>query len=588
MSLARVEDVTNLAVTVGEALAQTAAKVATAELMSKPYGSYMEALNSIKPLTQIRVSAIVSGTLIEWIRDENGTCLGGGWSPDRLKTPLHWGAVGDGITDDRVAVQSAINSLVKTSTSKPDAFNNSPASVISGSGKQYAISGPVYVGNVGNGAGMIYHSTISDLKLVAIPGDWAGNIVPGISKQMLIVAWRMTENYSDLGAGLFNIHFERVTLDCRYLTGGIYFENTNSCSYQNSRIGRIGKNRVGYDTGRFRVSSGHPTGLRIGNGALLVENLNIGGLEEEADESFAAGEDQISMGTIGMRHQTNDARLNNIIISRVTDAAIFDHCGAVQVANFHPWSRAVTLGSNTANFMFSNCYFDFTRFRIIGSFDHFFVGCHWILGENALGNGLELVAISANTTGSGLILSGCRFRADIGINFVTEGSGSWVADRARKIEMVGCKFDTNVPAYVGRMNGMLVKSDGTVEVVNSDMTAGRAGINGNFLALGTDRTTLGYTGIEMFDGPGTHSFRIVQFSSHHVNIVNDRAGEIRIGNSASSKTNAITIQANGNVRVTTKLSIDNIRAFPDDTSAKSGGLSAGDIYQASGVLRIVR
>lgn len=381
--------------------------------------------------------------------DPNGTALitagGRAWSPLGFISPMHWGAAGDGQTDDRAAVQAVFNHLSLTTDSKPAAYAG-PLRIVSGLGWQYAISGPICVGNVGSGAGMTYHGTIDDLKLVAIPGDWDGNLAAGISKQMLVVAWRMAEAYTDNGAGLFNLHFERITLDCGYLTGGIYFENTNSCSLQNSRIGRMGKGRIGYDTGQSRVQAGHPTGVYIGNGALLVENLNIGGLEEEADENFPPGEDQTTMNTIGLRHRTNDARLNNVIISRVSQAALFDDCGAVQVVNFHPWSRTVEIGPNTNNLMFASCYMDFTKLRIVGSFNHSFVGCHWILGNAAAGHGLELVATEANTTGQGLLLSGCRFRGDIGITYSAQG-GAWAPEQQRRVSLVGCVFDTGAPAF---------------------------------------------------------------------------------------------------------------------------------------------
>ena len=436
------------------------------------YQTRTVAQNTIVPNAITRI--IVGG--LAYREDTNGQALttldGRNWSPDGVVTPLHFGATGDGVADDRAAVQAAINHLVKSSSAKPDAFANSPAAVLDGAGRQYAIAGPVYVGNIGNGAGMLYHATLQNLKLVAIAGDWTGPIVVGVPKQMLVVCWRMAEAYTDNGAGIFNNLFHRITLDCNYLTGGIYLENTNSCTLRDSRIGRMGKDRTGYQTAPSRQFTGHPTGVYIGNGALSVDNLNIGGLEEERDEAFPSGEDQTTMGTVGMSHQSNDARINNVIISRVSKAAVFDNCGAVQVSNFHPWSRDVEIGENSNNLQFVNAYFDYTNVRLIGSFNHMFVGCAWPLGSNGAGHGLEIVATAGNSTAEGLVVSGCKFRSDIGIRWTTQGGGSWVPLRERKAIITGCSFETNPPEWQHLFTGSVSLAGTTwvgpvIETVNS-------------------------------------------------------------------------------------------------------------------------
>lgn len=519
--------------------------------------------------------------------DAAGTALetagGRKWSPHLLITPLHWGARGDRIGDDRVQVQAALNFLVKATASKPDAYNLSPRAVFSGMGKQYAVSGPIFIGNVGNGAGMVYHAAIRDLKLVAIAGDWEGEVVSGILKSLLIVAWRMDANYSDQGAGLFNNTFDGVILDCNYLTGGLYLENTNSCSVIKSRIARIGAGRCGYDTGQFRVPAGAPHPYVKGNGALLIDNLIIGGLEEEVQPQFPNALTQDQMDTIGMRHRSNDARINDVIINGVTRAAEFNDCGAVQVSNFHPWSKLVVIGENTNNLMFNNCYFDFTEVRVIGSFNHYFVGCHWILGNNTRGDGLNLVATKALESAEGLILSGCRFRNDIGIRYTTQGVGTWAAANLRLLEISGCKFDTNPPEYVENLNGSLaVKYDGAVEISRKDKSFGRAGVYGNFISLGMGRASAGYTGIEFYAAQSSStSFRIQQYASGNVNITNDNdEGTISIGNAGT--TDALVVKPSGTVAT------KRLKTYSSVSAAKSGGLVAGDLFRTStGTLMVV-
>ena len=81
------------------------AKAVAAQAVAVPHADYVAALAAATsaPTTQNRISAIVSGKLIEWVRQAGGPCLGGGWIPAGDVTPLHFGAVGDGVNDDRAA-----------------------------------------------------------------------------------------------------------------------------------------------------------------------------------------------------------------------------------------------------------------------------------------------------------------------------------------------------------------------------------------------------------------------------------------------------------------------------------------------------
>ena len=519
------------------------------------YDTYAAALAAAPSATGNRISANFGGRLVEWIRVATGPCLGGGWAPAFTITPGHFGAMGNGIADDTVPMQAALNYLVR-GTDKPTSYDRSSTQVLECGNRQYAISRSLVVGNVGNGGGMVYHAVIQNIKLVAIPGDWTGTILPGIPKNMFIMAWRMDQNYTDLGAGVFSVKVKNFTFDCRYLTGGIYLENTNSCTLRDGRVGRLGVNTKGYMTGQFKLHAGHPTGFVQGNGALLVDNLNIGGLEEEVDENFPNGNDQDSMGTIGMRHQSNDARLNNIIISRVSQAADFDYCGAVQITNFHPWSKRVELGPMATNFMFGDCYFDFTPVYITGSFNHYFVGCHWILGNNSPGgHGLFLTATAANTNGAGLILSGCSFRGDIGVNYRTSGGGSWA--NPNHIVFSGCKFDTAVPAYRESLgNGNFkINNVGVVEVFKDAIAFGKTLIAGNFVSLGVGRTTAGYSGIEMHStSAALPTATLGQFATGTLSLTNDvPTAEVRLGNSGTGNGAAVKILPSGVMEVIKEL-----------------------------------
>lgn len=62
--------------------------------LTDPYSlfqSYDDALSAIKPEGVDAVSAIVNGIRTDWIRQDGGPCLGGGWAPAHNVTPEHFG-----------------------------------------------------------------------------------------------------------------------------------------------------------------------------------------------------------------------------------------------------------------------------------------------------------------------------------------------------------------------------------------------------------------------------------------------------------------------------------------------------------------
>ena len=70
-----------------------------------PFASYDAANAATKLPEQGRISAIVNGQIVEWVRDPAGTCLGGGWEPAWDITPEHFGQTGT--DDDSAAIRAA-------------------------------------------------------------------------------------------------------------------------------------------------------------------------------------------------------------------------------------------------------------------------------------------------------------------------------------------------------------------------------------------------------------------------------------------------------------------------------------------------
>lgn len=440
------------------------------------------------------------------------TADGQKWGPaGHTVTPLHWGAVGDGTSDDHAALQGMFNFMVAASTSMADSYAAGSTWSVSGMGKKYATSKPVVIGNVGTGAGMLYFVNVDDLHLKAIQGvyDWSAVLGGEAPSNVLTIAYQFNQDANDSLTGVYKMSFNRVTIDCNFLTGGIYIQNTTQLSFRDCGVDFIGKNRCGFETS-IGSRLYNPRGYRTVNGALLIENMNIQGYVEEAPkfpapQLYPSGEDQITMNTIAFKIMTNDARYHQIICSRVTQAMYINYCGAVQFSDIHPWSRQVYIGPQTNNLMFSNCYFDYTRVIVDGgaanNWNHYFNACHWILG--AADRGLELRTEVAGTTGEGLILNGCRFKGDsndVDIECTQGGSGSWANVRDRGYQLTGCQFAQNSSPEAYFKAGENFTIDGLAgrsHFRHDEASVGRTEVAGDKVTVGLGRSGEGTAGLSM-------------------------------------------------------------------------------------------
>lgn len=88
--------------------------VGAAQQAVLPFASYQAVMDANLPTPLSRVSAIVNGALVEWVRQDGGPSLGGGWAPAGEVWAEHFGAVadynpetGDG-TDNSYALNAAL------------------------------------------------------------------------------------------------------------------------------------------------------------------------------------------------------------------------------------------------------------------------------------------------------------------------------------------------------------------------------------------------------------------------------------------------------------------------------------------------
>ena len=86
-----------------------------AEVGTFLYTSVEQATSAIKPDNLLKVSAVIDGELVEWVKESGGPCLGGGWAPAKIWTPKHFSSFQEfisasGSTED-VSVGTSPNSF---------------------------------------------------------------------------------------------------------------------------------------------------------------------------------------------------------------------------------------------------------------------------------------------------------------------------------------------------------------------------------------------------------------------------------------------------------------------------------------------
>lgn len=484
------------------------------------------------------------------------------WGPaDNVYSPLHWGASGEPVNDDRWAFVNMLKFLYGEPTGDdqmPSAYANQRPFVIDGMSKTYGVSAPVIMGNVGIAkTGMVYGLTVQNMRLRAIGDQWSlPDISPGVPRNMIVMAWHFDRDATDDTSGIYNVRLSNVTLDCQFKAGGIYVENTHLVSIENCRVDQLKKNGVGFLTS-IRRKQDNPRGYTTTNGALLLRNFNVQGKVQEAGLDWPAGEDQDTMNTCGIRVYTNDARIESPIISVVTESMDI-HGSALQFSNVHPWAKLIKINRYSSNTMWVNSYLDYTKFILEDSWKHKFVGCHWIIGEG-LDRGVELRTSSTNTTAKDLMFTGCTFVGDMDIKYTTTGGGSWVPPEQREHQLVGCVFgSSNVsPTTAATMfastmlgkNLIIARETGYVDIQRNDSSYGRTSIRGNNMLLGEGRTTEGQSGIYFqtkTSGAASASVERYSGANGHWSFVNSGSGNIYFGNS-DGMLNAMSIAPDGTV-----------------------------------------
>lgn len=442
------------------------------------------------------------------------------WNPAGAYSPLHWGATGDGVANDRLAFQDMFRFMYGTPASNgtmPESFAGQRPFVVEGHNRVYGISAPLILGNIGTSVdtGMVYNLCMRDMRLKALAGNWDSQMVTNVPKAMILAGWNFANDYSDQYSGIYDVLLDHVTFDMNFLTGATWVCNTYEFTMYECRYQHPGVGKVVCDTSVSAAAQGtRPFGYNTGNGAYTIIRPNIEGLVGESGLSYPGGNTIDTMGTIGIRVYTNDFRIDGCIISGVTTSMdLYGRAG--QIYNIHPWSREVRVRPYAHNLMFCNSYLDYTKF-ILESFSHAFVGMHWILpADTGSDRGVELRASVAGTTGEGLLFSGCTFASEsLDIKYTTTGSGTWVGDKARKVTIKGCKYgSTHTIAQIERFEDKhgLTLATGAHWFRTGNVALGETRLVGDTVFIGKDRSSDGQAQLALQAVAGDQSnFQIIR------------------------------------------------------------------------------
>lgn len=167
-------------------------------------------------------------------------------------SPLSFGAVGDGTTDDRTALQAMIQYL---------ADNPGASRIVDLGGRTYSITGYLYMGRFDwdqdgtydDDTGPIQNVTFTNGAFRADPaGDWTspwpetgGVWDSGVPSTMFYIGDIVNQSYVPYrGENEFDvahITFDpSVTFECEFETGGVWIENTHRVKVGGSRIYDLG------------------------------------------------------------------------------------------------------------------------------------------------------------------------------------------------------------------------------------------------------------------------------------------------------------------------------------------------------------
>lgn len=190
------------------------------ERIGAVFDSRADAIAAEIPATQVTLSVVHAGMLLDYVRDAAGTALttadGQNWSPADRFTARHFGAVGDGVSDDTAAIQALVDHF--------DAGD--PSACLELGVGVFMVSSPITITTDGTqlkGEGRGRAAGYTDSAFGGSSLLWGGGSLTAVEAVV------MTGSASDQGR---NIKLEEFSILCGEAVNGVYSARSNICEFR--------------------------------------------------------------------------------------------------------------------------------------------------------------------------------------------------------------------------------------------------------------------------------------------------------------------------------------------------------------------
>ena len=323
-------------------------------------------------------------------------------------SPLDYGAVGNGTTDDVTALQAAINAAEAIVGPRTGATDIEAAyAVVDLGGRKYSISNSL---------------TISEAIVLQNGAIVASSTFP-INNYCI--------NIADTA--------ERAVIQRVDIDGGLYTATR--------RGNGIKVNAPRVHISRVYVNHFPQFGIRVFTSAsVTTQEVRIENCLVREWQFTEAGTTTFSLRTAkGISIEVADNYVINTTVAQcLTPLYLSGALNIIDGCHFYNGGASsstpvVVELDNTDNTVFSGCYFDNGTIDIKTSFNHNITGCHFQKTAScAITKFIQTFTSATNETVQGLIVTGCNFNGSfVPITFETTGSGSYVSDVFKKMTWLG-------------------------------------------------------------------------------------------------------------------------------------------------------